>query len=667
MVMQSSEQFKILLINSPLVNPSFPPLAPARVAGCLAASKVRLEQYDANLDFFQSQIMSSEQLGVLLSRIKKRMQNGEYNNADSDIQFLLSNLIKDNEKWRYIIKSADEFQDIFKTDKFYKPDMYCKIISNIKKQFELFSMAYYPCFIQWHGWDGAQVQQVEKADAFLKNPDINPFLTLCRNKFAEKLKNQDIKLILIFAPTHSQISAALTIAAFCKQHLPQVHLSIMGDLPMIKTHRKFIEKIIPKTNYSELFEFIAKLGGNIHPDYSAEPDFAGFDLKKYYAPSLVLPFSVLSVRDSKIMPSEYVAKLIIKQAKSYEAKGFVCENDILTTDYIYDLSNKISRSFSGIDLAVASIPDMPGPSTTKEFIHQPCIKLIKWQVPETQKNQLVKCLLSFSKSGIWNHVDLIDFNHRKSNKELLKQVVSNPNIIHSWKIYSFNELSFFGAKDLANMSTSYSKVSNLPGYPLWYDLKDPAHMLLYIKKYGVKKIIRMRTRENGNFVYMLGQNLEYYFVKPSELPQGYLDEICRMVEAGASVGNKWIRYNLEKAFLIAYVKEAGIIIGNSCLKRPRPEYIKAVNQQSGLDLSEHLERGYTSVRPEYRGLGVGTKLLEGLTARTGGRKIFSVIGEDNIATKIIAVRNKTEQIASFYSKRMGKQIGIWMPKWMIED
>jgi len=43
-----------------------------------------------------------------------------------------------------------------------------------------------------------------------------------------------------------------------------------------------------------------------------------------------------------------------------------------------------------------------------------------------------------------------------------------------------------------------------------------------------------------------------------------------------------------------------------------------------------------------------------------------VISEDNDATKKIAIRNRTKQVASFYSKRMGKQLGVWMPEWMIE-
>jgi len=175
------------------------------------------------------------------------------------------------------------------------------------------------------------------------------------------------------------------------------------------------------------------------------------------------------------------------------------------------------------------------------------------------------------------------------------------------------------------------------------------------------------VRNDGCSIYSMGQDIEFHFVKPSELPAGYMDEICRMVEAGGSVEIRWVRYNLERAFLIGYVLEQGVIIGNSSLKQPRPEYVETVKRQSGLDLGHYLERGYTSVRPEYRGLGIGTKLLEGLTSRAGHRKIFSIISEDNLATKKIAIRNRTRKVASYYSERMGKQIGIWMPEWMIED
>ena len=164
----------------------------------------------------------------------------------------------------------------------------------------------------------------------------------------------------------------------------------------------------------------------------------------------------------------------------------------------------------------------------------------------------------------------------------------------------------------------------------------------------------------------LGENLAYHFVKPQVLLPKRLDEICQMVEASGSVGTQWGRYNLERAFLIAYVTEMDVVVANSSLKNPRPEYIAALNQQAGMDLSSYLERGYTSVRPEYRGMGIGTRLLEGLTSRVGDRKVFSLIGEDNSATQKIALRNRTRKVSTFFSRRTGKQMGIWIPEAMLD-
>jgi len=123
-----------------------------------------------------------------------------------------------------------------------------------------------------------------------------------------------------------------------------------------------------------------------------------------------------------------------------------------------------------------------------------------------------------------------------------------------------------------------------------------------------------------------------------------------------------VKYNLERAFLIAYATEFAVIIGNSSLKHPRKEYTQSLFHKTGLDFSGYLERGYTSVRPEYRGLGVGTKLLEGLTKRIGDKKLYSIITEDNLATQKIAIRNKTRKLTTFYSEKIGKKVGVWVPE-----
>jgi GNAT superfamily N-acetyltransferase len=296
------------------------------------------------------------------------------------------------------------------------------------------------------------------------------------------------------------------------------------------------------------------------------------------------------------------------------------------------------------------------------------VRLIQWRDPKGELNSLTTRLWDVSRAGIWNHVVIEAEKETNLAQGLTDFIAKNPNIVHSW-IQQQPCISPFGcsSKQTEKSSAVYTQVAKLNGQPLWRRLNEPVYQLLYLDRYGIKKLMRWRVRDDGYSVYSLGQNLAYHFVKPNELPPVYLDEICRMVEAGGSVGTKWVRYNLERAFLIGYVLEEGVIVGNSSLKRPRQEYIEAVNRQSGLDLSNYLERGYTSVRPQYRGMGIGTKLLEGLTARVGKAKVFSIIGEDNVATQKIALRNQTKKVTTFFSERLGKMMGVWIPESMLDE
>jgi len=164
--------------------------------------------------------------------------------------------------------------------------------------------------------------------------------------------------------------------------------------------------------------------------------------------------------------------------------------------------------------------------------------------------------------------------------------------------------------------------------------------------------------------------LTYYFASPDALPPGYMDRICDLVASGGSVSSEWVRTNLQRAYLIGYVldKQLGgdkeAIIACASLKEPRQEFTDLVREQTGLDLQGYLERGYTSVLPAYRSRGIASKLLEGLTARVGRRKLYSVIGEDNIGGQKIALNNRTRKVAVYESPRTGKKLGVWMPEWM---
>ena len=191
-------------------------------------------------------------------------------------------------------------------------------------------------------------------------------------------------------------------------------------------------------------------------------------------------------------------------------------------------------------------------------------------------------------------------------------------------------------------------------------MDTPEQLLCFLNKFDIQQVQKWLVMENTSKVHPLGSSIRYFYSQPHDLPDNFFEDICRMVEAGGSVDMNKVRYNLERAFLIGYAMEFGLIVGNSSLKQPRPEYIQSLNQNTGLDFSGFLERGYTSVRPEYRGMGMGTRLLEGLTKRTQGKKLYSIITEDNLATQKIAIRNRTRKLTTFFSQKTGKQVGVWV-------
>ena len=281
------------------------------------------------------------------------------------------------------------------------------------------------------------------------------------------------------------------------------------------------------------------------------------------------------------------------------------------------------------------------------------LKLFHWQCSPDMAKIPDQILWQVSRQGIWNHVTVPASVAEGSAGSVVQFVMNNPHIVHSYDI----------PKDVGPVSSAYDMASPLPGRPAWELLGTPARLLACLARFPVEHLTRLRY--DCTDLSVLGRDIVYHFTPPADLPKGYLDTVCAMVAAGGSVDLAHVRSNLEKAYLIGYAVENGVLVGNSCLKHPRKALTARLKTATDLDFSGFVERGYTSVRPEYRALGVGRKLLEGLTRRAGKFRVFSIIDEDNLATQKIALRNNTRKITTYFSEKAGKHMGIWMPAHMI--
>ena len=657
----------ILLINPPMGSLAFPPWAPAWVAGFLAGLGLPLEQYDANLDFFLNYLLKPKRLNALVSLIKKREKTGVFEKSAPHIATLLADLAANHKSWTQKITKVDQNLELLRTEGFYRPESCLAAIKNINDLLDLVSLAFYPSHIQMGRFSNPCVMDSDFG-GFVEDQNINPFLPFCQDRLAPRLTNPELDLMILSVSGLNQVFAALTMARFAKKERIDLHVALLGYSVLSKDDIDYVDTLLPEAESRTLLDLIHRLRGAITPVDAVEPDFSGLPLKDYLAPVVILPLRAPIGPKTDLMPPSSLCAVLMEQKQRYGAAGFFSIDDRITPSYVAELANEISGGQQPFYLGLTCSLDESTSREQMDADYQAGVRFIQWRDPAGQLESLIKVLWDVAEFGIWNHLEVPAEAESSIAQGLIRFMEANPNIVHSSTRYQFpNSPLKSPAKQTEEVSGAYSQVAKLPGEPFWQKVNDPIYLLLYLIRYGIKKVMRWRVRNDGCSIYSMGQDIEFHFVKPSELPAGYMDEICRMVEAGGSVEIRWVRYNLERAFLIGYVLEQGVIIGNSSLKQPRPEYVETVKRQSGLDLGHYLERGYTSVRPEYRGLGIGTKLLEGLTSRAGHRKIFSIISEDNLATKKIAIRNRTRKVASYYSERMGKQIGIWMPEWMIED
>ncbi len=156
--------------------------------------------------------------------------------------------------------------------------------------------------------------------------------------------------------------------------------------------------------------------------------------------------------------------------------------------------------------------------------------------------------------------------------------------------------------------------------------------------------------------------LSFHFAPPAAIPPARLAAIAGLISRGGLIDSSRVAENLARAYLVAFALAGGQVVGTCALKRPRPAYLAGLMERSGQDLAGFLERGYTSVAEGYRNRGVAQALVDGLTARAGGRPIYVVIAEGNQGARRTSIAAGTEKKVVFPAAEDGRPMGLWLQR-----
>lgn len=598
----------ILLVQPPMQHPAFFNVAYRHAAGALAGMNTRATLFHAGMDYVTGYLTAPGVLEKLAARVRLRMAQGHYAQADAAQVRLAASLTGEPHNWPHRFDSMRDCPALLRSDAFFDPPAAGRALQLLDQAFALVSAAYHPAVLDRRGFRHPDLKDAGGLRRFVGDADRNPFWTYAHNYCRPLPAEAQWDLVLFVLGAPGQLPGAATLADAWKRGSPRVPMAVVAANRRL---RRSAERL---------------MGLDAHP--SACPEIVT-RVQQALAAGGAGPST--GGGEPLLMPAEAVAA--------------APENEIHYAPLQPGPVQGLLRDLEAADRGV-----------------------IAWHDPRGDPAVIHSLLYQAARKGFWNHVVLPESSDEPLSGPTARFAAANPNIVHSWCRRS--GAVFFASDEqliYPHGNPPYGRTRPLPGVPVWQWLQDPVYLQAYLIRWGARALARMYLVNGGQALHVAGSRLEYHYQSPQQLPPGYLDEICRMVAAGGSVQTQWVRHNLERAYLVAYAEENGVIVGSYSLKHPRQEYIEAVSRQAGLDLRRYLERGYASVRPEYRGLGIGARLLEGLTRRAGEYKIFSVIADDNVATQKMAMRKGTRKVAGFFSQRAQKRVGVWIPERMLPE
>ncbi|MCF8040932.1 MAG: GNAT family N-acetyltransferase [Desulfarculaceae bacterium] len=627
---------QILVVNPPLGGPAAAPCASLRAASFLSGLEP-LAVWDANLEFWNQRLLTGP---------------------------------------------ADQAARMWRGQGFYDPASYLAARQALEERLD---QAGQNLAQGRYGFAGLRLPVMLTLESLLDQAGDqgHPMSAWAADNLELRLPPGQKALVLLCLEVPGQCLGAAIMGLWLKKHRPEAVVALVGDCleqaGAPSGPGPAWDHALSPMDPGPLRQLAASLTGQT-PGKGCSLELASVSLQGFLSPAPVMslrPVKGMELlredpRDPGIAAPRFLetGRLVelIRQLAGEGVAGLLLTSQEMPAAYLEKLASELDGNQTPLGLS-ASLDDPPSPQALA-VLARGGVRLIHWSAPSGAALEpgpllaaMQKILVSASRAGLWNHLALPMEGSDAWAQALLDFTGSNPQVVHSWSRptpwpWSPRPINYIGEP----RAEAYRQVAPLPGGPLWRKLAGPAHLLLYLERHGCDAIRHWRVRPEGDSVYRLGENLSYVFAEPKDIAPEVLEEVALLVLAAGKVKPQWLRYNLANAYLVAYASEEGVIVGTDTLKRLRPEYLEHIKEQSGLDLTGYTERGYVSIRPEYRGTGMGNALVQGIISRAGGRKMVIITGEDNLAGQKLLARNNQRRVRTYFSKRLNKPMQIWMPQ-----
>ncbi|TLY29308.1 MAG: radical SAM protein [Nitrospirae bacterium] len=318
---------KISLVFPPTWHPSQPYLSLPSLTGFLAQAGVKnIAQRDLGIELLDAILTHKfgQQIYTRLMDKVRQLERERHGETGPGSAEHYARVVESLERFPYLIDRIEAAKDTLRGEEFYGIDQYKESLFLIDKWLELISTLYFPTRItvvdnQFSSYSIYSSKDILKA---IRDEGQNPYIELFRDWFLPSILADKPDLVGISITATSQIIPGLTLCRLIKESNADLHLTIGGSIftRLVDNLRRcaslfdltddfivfegetalleLITQLDGKRDFSKVPNLIYRQNGKItvnQPFYSENinalpaPNYDGFPLGRYLAPSTVLP------------------------------------------------------------------------------------------------------------------------------------------------------------------------------------------------------------------------------------------------------------------------------------------------------------------------------------------------------------------------------------------